>query len=582
MWLGRSLVWKIITPVFFILSLLIAGVMYYLPSALKENAIYKAELKALETVVEFKLLRDYYAKHVITEVLTETELKVGINHHQQGVIPLPATMIHDLSEIYSKRGTILKLYSPFPFPQRETRKLDNFATNAWLHLKASPESSYSKVITSADGSTFVRVAVADKLISPTCVNCHNSHPLSPKTDWTLNQIRGVLEVDTQIDDTILNGYNLGIKLSLLISVAIALVILLIFYLHNSLVLSPIRKLAYMMETITSSGGNSTPLTLCRRSQQSPKSRNEIDYLYSAFIDQQVTLEAREKSILEYQEILENRVRHSTQALEERNSELNMTQTQLKAAQKEIIQGEKLTALSKMISSISHEISTPMGVATTAASYISDEAKQIQNKLSNSLIKQSEFEKYLADNQEAGELVQRNLIRAGELMHAFKQVAVDQISEQSRTIDLQHYINEILISLKPCYKDSPITIQNEVLSGIKLHIVPGAIAQIITNLIMNSIIHGFDNGQNAGVISISGLRELDGITLCYKDNGAGIPPDILPHVFEQFYTTRKEDGGSGIGMFVIHELVTESLNGRIEITSEPGAGINIAITLPNDK
>lgn len=581
MWLGRSLVWKIITPVFFILSLLIAGVMYYLPAALKENAVSNAELKAQETVVEFKLLRDYYAKHIITEVLSETELEVGINHLQQGVIPLPATMIHDLSEIYSKRGTILKLYSPFPFPQREERQLDTFATNAWLHLKASPESSYSKVITRPDGSTFVRVAVADKLISPTCVNCHNNHPLSPKSDWTLNQIRGVLEVDTQIDDTILNGYNLGIRLSLLICVAIALVILLIFYLHNSLILSPIRKLAHMMETVTKLGGKS-PLTLPPQLDLNPKSNNEIDYLYSAFIGQQKTLEAREKSILEYQEILENRVRHSTQALEERSSELNVTQTQLKAAQKEIIQGEKLTALSKMISSISHEISTPMGVATTAASYISDEAKQIKDKLSNSLIKQSEFEKYLADNQEAGELVQRNLIRAGELMHAFKQVAVDQISEQSRTIDLQHYIDEILISLKPCYKDSPITIQNEVLSGIKLHIVPGAIAQIITNLIMNSIIHGFDNGQKAGVISITCSRELGKITLCYRDNGSGIPPDILPHVFEQFYTTQKEDGGSGIGMFIIQELVTESLNGHIEITSEAGAGINITITLPDDK
>ena len=581
MWLGRSLVWKIITPVFFILSLLIAGVMYYLPAALKENAVSNAELKAQETVVEFKLLRDYYAKHIITEVLSETELEVGINHLQQGVIPLPATMIHDLSEIYSKRGTILKLYSPFPFPQREERQLDTFATNAWLHLKASPESSYSKVITRPDGSTFVRVAVADKLISPTCVNCHNNHPLSPKSDWTLNQIRGVLEVDTQIDDTILNGYNLGIRLSLLICVAIALVILLIFYLHNSLILSPIRKLAHMMETVTKLGGKS-PLTLPPQLDLNPKSNNEIDYLYSAFIGQQKTLEAREKSILEYQEILENRVRHSTQALEERSSELNVTQTQLKAAQKEIIQGEKLTALSKMISSISHEISTPMGVATTAASYISDEAKQIKDKLSNSLIKQSEFEKYLADNQEAGELVQRNLIRAGELMHAFKQVAVDQISEQSRTIDLQHYIDEILISLKPCYKDSPITIQNEVLSGIKLHIVPGAIAQIITNLIMNSIIHGFDNGQKAGVISITCSRELGKITLCYRDNGSGIPPDILPHVFEQFYTTQKEDGGSGIGMFIIQELVTESLNGHIEITSEAGTGINVTITLPDDK
>lgn len=577
----RSLIWQIITPILIVLTLLIAGVMSYLPSTIKEYAIHQAKHKAEETAEQFKLLRGYYAEHVIAEVLSESNLKVDVIHNEVGVIPLPATMIHDLSEIFSKKGTFLKLYSPYPFPNRNKRELDNFALDAWKHLRAKPNSNYTRVITTSEGNTFVRVAVADKLISSTCVDCHNNHPLSPKTDWQLDEIRGVLEVDTKIDEAIIKGYNLGVELSLIVSIAFVLIILLIFYLHNALILTPIKTLAYRMGSLInkdSNVGDRQP-PISRGKSLNKEDTNEIEYLYNAFSDQQRRLEERESSILGYQATLENQVRARTQALEEKNTELSVAQTQLKAANKEIIQSEKLTALGNMVSSISHEISTPIGVANTAAGYLNDETKQIREKFNTNLMKHSDLESYLIDNQEAGDLVQKNLRRAAELMRAFKVVAVDQISEQSRSIDLRYYIDEVLLSLKPSYKNSKVVIENSIDTNLTLNIEAGTLAQIITNLITNSMIHGFDEGNKAGKISISSEKTEEHFTLIYQDNGQGIALEALPHVFDQFYTTRKDKGGSGLGMFIIHELVTDRLNGSLTLTSPPQGGIILRITLP---
>lgn len=577
MWLSRSLIWKIITPVSFILVLLIGSVMIYLPSAVKENAANDAKIKAQNMVDQFKLLRGYYTEKVITEVLNQSSLEVGINHSETGVIPLPATMIHDLSELFSKQGVQLKLYSPYPFPNRAARKLDDFEIAAWEHLRINPESSYSKTISNKH-TTIVKVAVADPLISQACVNCHNNHPLSPKIDWQIGEVRGVLEVITQIDDAILKGHILGLKLSLFICIAILTVSALIFFLHRSLILTPIRKLAHMMETISKDIPSEEPLNK-DSVNLNPNTDNEIEYLYASFLNQQLRIEEREKSILDYQAKLETRVRSSTQALEERDTELSVTQTQLKAAQIEIIQNEKLSTLGKMVSSISHEIGTPLGVATTASSYLTDGTKEINTKIVECTLKQSDLEKFLNENSEISELIQSNLNRASSLMQAFKEIAVDQISERSRTINLQQYINEIALSLKPTYKNRPIKIQNNISEGISLKIEAGALAQIITNLINNSLIHGFKEAQQTGIITFDCNIDKENLTLTYQDNGNGIDSNDQPYIFDQFFTTMIDEGGSGLGMYIIHELVTKKLKGQLKLISSSGQGFKLLVTLP---
>lgn len=577
MWFSRSLIWKIIIPVSFTLILLSAAVMIYIPSAVKENAAQEAKRKAMDTVEQFKLLRGYYTENVISEVLTQSSVVVGINHNQNGIIPLPATMIHDLSELFSGNGTQLRLYSPYPFPNRSERQLDNFEIAAWEHLRINPDSSYSKII-SNENTTLIKVAVADPLISQICVDCHNNHPLSPKVDWKTGEVRGVLEVITQIDDAIINGQTLGLKLSLLICVAIIIVITLIFVLHSSLILSPIRKLAHMMEVIT----KASPAKKQENKDQSsfnPLTQNEIEYLYSSFLNQQQRLEEREKSILDYQKRLEARVQNSTQALVERDTELNVAQTQLKAAQIEIIQSEKLSTLGRMVSSISHEMGTPIGVANTAGSFLTDGTREIQLKIEQNTLKQSDLERFLEDSSEAGKLIQSNLKRASDLMLAFKEIAVDQISERSRSLNLKNYIDEITLSLKPAFKNRPIEIENNIAEDISLDIEAGTLAQIITNLVNNSLIHGFDRADQKGKIIFECESHKNGLTLSYEDNGNGISTNDQPHVFNQFFTTKKDEGGSGLGLYIINELVTKKLKGELKLISAKGDGFKLLIKLP---
>ena len=568
---NRSLVWKLILPVCLTFLALVAAAFIYIPQALKEHAITEAQHNAEETAARFKALRGYYTDHVLSKVLSETDLSADTEHKQHpNVIPLPATMIHELSEIQPNEHSKVRLYSPYPFPNRQNRSLDTFENKAWNYLVDQPDKSYKQVSANSQGQTVVRIAIADTLASETCVNCHNSHPRSPKKDWSLGDVRGVLEITNIIDDSIVAGQLLAWKISLFICLAIVFVVFLILIIHRQLIQKPISALVQVIEQ---SGQHPDLPELEKAYRLHTRSRNdEISYLFRAFQEQQTQLLIHQEEINEYQQRLENRVVENTK-------ELSETKQQLSDALRDLIQTEKLETLGRMVSSIGHEISTPLGVANTASTFLADGTDNIRNSLKKNELKQSDLEMYLDDNEEAAQLLQKNLDRTQELIQAFKQVAVDQISEQPRTIHLKHYIDEILLSLKPSYKNTPVKIGNATELGIELTLEAGALAQIITNLITNSIIHGFDEGKQEGEILINAHLNEDSVTLTYQDNGKGISPEDIPHVFEQFFTTRKEQGGSGIGMYLIKELVHEKLGGELHLDSTPGQGIHVEIQLP---
>lgn len=161
--------------------------------------------KSLSSIEFLKTLRGYYTKNVIADVLSSGALKVHFEHQDKNTIPLPATMIHDLSEIINKKGgkETFNLYSRFPFPNRENRILDDFQKNAIEFLEKNPDQKYIKLIHN-DEDIVLRVAIADKLVHSSCVNCHNTHPLTPRKGWKLNDVRGVLEVKTSLNSTFLS------------------------------------------------------------------------------------------------------------------------------------------------------------------------------------------------------------------------------------------------------------------------------------------------------------------------------------------------------------------------------------------
>ena len=205
----RTLFWRLFFPVFGVFIIGLAGLAWYIPVMVENSAKQEAVLNATKTVNQFKTLRAYYTKNVIAKVVEKTNLKGSFNHSNEAdSIPLPATMIHDLGELLKDQGTDIKLYSAFPFPNREKRKLDSYQQAAWDTLAKNPTQTYVRTEIK-NGEPIVRVGIADLMVADACVSCHNSRADTPKNDWKLGEVRGVLEVETSIQQALANGQTMS-------------------------------------------------------------------------------------------------------------------------------------------------------------------------------------------------------------------------------------------------------------------------------------------------------------------------------------------------------------------------------------
>lgn len=261
-------------------------------------------------------------------------------------------------------------------------------------------------------------------------------------------------------------------------------------------------------------------------------------------------------------------------LEKQSRELESTQIQL-------IESEKMSSLGELVAGVSHEVSTPIGICITAQSFFIDETKAIQGKFDSGAMAKQDFIDYIDVAFENGQILTANLNRTAELIKNFKQVAVDQCIEDLRPLVVLRYILDLLTTLKPRIKSLKHVI--EVVGDEQLVITsqPGAIAQIITNLIMNSIIHGFEDVEE-GHIKISVIKAEHGMRLQYEDNGKGMSEESLEKVFDPFFTTRKGKGGTGLGMNIVYKLIKDSLHGTIECKSEIGKGVYFDIFIADQE
>ncbi len=265
-------------------------------------------------------------------------------------------------------------------------------------------------------------------------------------------------------------------------------------------------------------------------------------------------------------------------LERSNQELSAALDTLKHAQAQLVQSEKLSALGKLVAGVAHEINTPLGVAISAVSYLKDKNSHLMLALESTGIKKSELESFLQQNGESAEIIIHNLVRAEGLVQSFKLVAADQSSEQRRSFDLKAYAQDVLLSLKPRWKKSGIEVQVEGDDGVIVDSYPGAYAQLISNLFLNSLIHGFTEGQS-GQILIDVRAQGDSVLLRVIDNGAGIPENLQNRVFEPFFTTKRGQGGTGLGLHICYNLVSQRLGGQISFTSVAEKGTTFLLRLP---
>ncbi|WP_197475064.1 sensor histidine kinase, partial [Oleiphilus sp. HI0079] len=227
--------------------------------------------------------------------------------------------------------------------------------------------------------------------------------------------------------------------------------------------------------------------------------------------------------------------------------------------------------------VAHELNTPIGNATMASSTLKDFAERIQQQLATGSVTKSGLKEFLNDAIMAAGITSRNLEKASELITSFKQVATDQSSSQRRTFSLNELFHEILLTLHPQTKKKAIKIELDVASEISLDSYPGPLGQVLSNLIMNAFIHGFEDRMQ-GRIRISAMKEEDKVQITLEDDGKGIPETALPKIFDPFYTTRLGQGGSGLGLHICHNIVVDTLAGKIRAESEVGQGTRFLLTL----
>ncbi|MTI06215.1 HAMP domain-containing histidine kinase [Roseibium denhamense] len=280
-----------------------------------------------------------------------------------------------------------------------------------------------------------------------------------------------------------------------------------------------------------------------------------------------------QKIQEYQTNLEDLVAHRTE--------------QLKLVQEELIQADNLAALGALVAGVSHELNTPLGNALMAATTIKDCSTHLKTELDNKSLSKELLEYEVERISETATIIEKTLGRARDLVGNFRQVAVDRQSEKKRSFNFDHIIRETLATLQPTLKKTPFTVDLDLEADLVVDSYPGAVSQLVSNLVENALKHGYE-GRTEGSIKLTSRvvtttegegRGKTSIVMKCQDFGVGIPEKNLKKVFEPFFTTKFGKGGSGLGMAICYQLVTEALNGTISVSSKIGSGTEFTIEFP---
>jgi len=272
------------------------------------------------------------------------------------------------------------------------------------------------------------------------------------------------------------------------------------------------------------------------------------------------------------------IRRAKDALEEQNAALENALTSLKDAQGELVRQEKLASLGRLVAGVAHEINTPLGICVTATSHLVEELKLTREDMASGVLDEDGLNQFLDIIDQSLRIMTTNTQRAAALVRSFKQVAVDQSSDDIRSFNLRKYLDEVLLSLQPKLKGKPVTIDIDCAQNIELASFPGAVSQIVTNMVVNSLVHGFEEGQ-PGKIKITGKVDGDFVEFDYSDDGIGMDTATLGQLFDPFFTTKRGSGGSGLGAHILFNLVTGALGGTVKVVSAPGMGLHYKLRFP---
>jgi len=293
---------------------------------------------------------------------------------------------------------------------------------------------------------------------------------------------------------------------------------------------------------------------------------------------QKVLKASKEEIKNLNKSLENKIHKRTNQLQNSNIELTQTISNLKQTQNKLIESEKMASLGGLVAGVAHEINTPVGIGLTGITHLLEITKNIRKEYHNERVTEEDFSNFLKQSEELSTMINTNLCRTAQLVQSFKQVAVDQTSEEKRNFNLYSYLQKIIYSLNSVTKKTNLSIKVNCDKELTINSYPGAYSQIVTNFIINTIWHGYKEKEK-GIITIDILKQDTSLIFIYKDNGVGISKKNLPKIFDPFFTTSRENGGTGLGLNVIYNIVTSNLKGTIECKSVYTKGVEFYIVVP---
>ncbi len=312
-------------------------------------------------------------------------------------------------------------------------------------------------------------------------------------------------------------------------------------------------------------------------------KEHYEQLEEKIIERDNEISARkiaQNEIKELNETLEHKVEDRTKQLRDINAKLNQSMLELKRTQDNLIEAEKMASLGELVAGVAHEINTPVGSSLTGITYFNSLSKDISKLYKEDNLSQDDFENFLQKSKELAKSININLEKTAKLVSSFKQVAVDQSSDDKREFNMDEYIDEILLSINNITKKTKITIHKECPKDLTLQSYPGVFSQILTNFIINTTIHAYDKKDKGKAEIIVSTSEND-IELIYKDYGKGISQENLAKIFNPFFTTNREGGGSGLGLSIIYNLITTKLNGTIKCNSKEQEGTTFIVKFPKE-
>src|SRR5215469_2026479 len=252
---------------------------------------------------------------------------------------------------------------------------------------------------------------------------------------------------------------------------------------------------------------------------------------------------------------------------------------LRETQASLIEAEKLAALGRLVAGVAHEVNNPVGISLTVASALERKTSNFAAEVARGDLRRSSLNDFLATSRDASSQLVANLNRAAELIQSFKQVAADRNYSDQRSFDLADLTEQVVMSLRPGLRKHNLTLNVECQPSLTMNSYPGPYGQVLTNLFLNAVAHAFPDGRPGAVDSTAREAGNDHVEIIFSDNGCGMSLDVRRRAFDPCFTTRRDQGGTGLGLHIVYSIVTNRLGGRLDLDSEPGSGTRIQIILP---